>query len=104
MGWRRRPIKRALGPPLHASSRFHAVAASPAVDETAGVLTVGQRREFERTGIVKLEAVFADAEAARMRDVVWLHAIAANATDRPRLMRSLAIWRTDRRPGPDRTA
>ena len=35
------------------------------------MLTAEQRAEFERTGIIKLEAVFSAAEAARMRDVVW---------------------------------
>lgn len=35
------------------------------------MLTVEQRTEFDRTGILKLEGVFSAAEAARMRDVIW---------------------------------
>ena len=35
------------------------------------MLTDEQRCEFERTGIVKLEAAFTAEQAARMRDVVW---------------------------------
>lgn len=35
------------------------------------MLTTEQRTEFDRTGILKLEGVFSDAEAARMRDVIW---------------------------------
>jgi hypothetical protein len=35
------------------------------------MLTIEQRAEFDRTGIVKLEAAFTEAAAARMRDVVW---------------------------------
>jgi hypothetical protein len=35
------------------------------------VLTLDQRAEFERTGILKLEGVFSSADAARMRDVIW---------------------------------
>jgi hypothetical protein len=35
------------------------------------MLTTEQRDEFDRTGIVKLEGVFSETDAARMRDVVW---------------------------------
>jgi hypothetical protein len=35
------------------------------------VLSVEQRAEFDRTGILKLEGVFSSAEAARMSDVTW---------------------------------
>jgi hypothetical protein len=40
-------------------------------DNNAVMLTSAQRDEFDQTGIVKIESVFSEAEAARMRDVVW---------------------------------
>ena len=39
--------------------------------DSGAVLTAEQLAEFERTGIVKLEAAFTDAEAAGMREVAW---------------------------------